>query len=34
MSLEELEQAALIDGCTPFQAFRAIVLPLIGCFQK
>lgn len=25
----ELEQAALIDGCTPFQAFRAIVLPLI-----
>jgi arabinogalactan oligomer/maltooligosaccharide transport system permease protein len=25
----ELEQAALLDGCTPFQAFRMIVLPLI-----
>lgn len=26
----ELEEAALIDGCTKFQAFRRIVLPLSG----
>jgi ABC-type glycerol-3-phosphate transport system permease component len=26
----ELEEAALIDGCTPFGAFRRIVLPLSG----
>jgi multiple sugar transport system permease protein len=24
----ELEEAALIDGCSPFQAFRRIILPL------
>ena len=26
----ELEEAALVDGCTPFQAFVRIVLPLSG----
>jgi multiple sugar transport system permease protein len=25
---KEMEEAALIDGCTPFQAFRRVVLPL------
>lgn len=25
---KEMEEAALIDGCTPFQAFRKVVLPL------
>ena len=24
----ELEEAARIDGCTPFQAFRIVILPL------
>jgi ABC-type glycerol-3-phosphate transport system permease component len=27
---EELEQAALVDGCTRFQAMRKVVLPLAG----
>ncbi|GGJ94642.1 sugar ABC transporter permease [Pilimelia anulata] len=26
----ELEEAALVDGCTRFQAFRRVVLPLLG----
>ncbi|WP_228269424.1 ABC transporter permease subunit, partial [Acinetobacter baumannii] len=25
---DELEQAAMIDGCSPAQAFRKIILPL------
>ena len=27
----ELEEAALVDGCTPFGAFVRIVLPERGC---
>jgi multiple sugar transport system permease protein len=27
---EELDQAALIDGCTPFSAFIRVVLPVIA----
>lgn len=26
----ELEESAMIDGCTPFRAFRSVILPLAG----